>query len=96
MRKEGYTRNPRISAFKCDRDCIIGEYLKDCTYLKSVVDDLVAKFDEIADTPETTSIKSVDKNGYYRPYTILLAVTCLLLILAIILFYWHMQRLATY
>ena len=29
-----YAKNLNICAFKCEKDCDIGEYLKDCTYKK--------------------------------------------------------------
>ena len=32
----------------------ISEYLKDCTCMKSLVDDLVVTWDEIVDTPDTS------------------------------------------
>ena len=37
-------------------DYHIGEYLKDHTWRNSFVDDLMATFDEIVDTPKTTPI----------------------------------------
>lgn len=42
-------------------DCDIGQYLKDCTCIKSLVDDLVISFDETGDNPKTTLINSIDE-----------------------------------
>ena len=42
-------------------DCDIGQYLKDCTCIKSFADDLVVRFDETVDNPETILINSIDK-----------------------------------
>ena len=46
----------------CKED-YFNEYLKSCTCLKSIMDDLVITCDEIADTLKTVSIKSFDKKG---------------------------------
>lgn len=48
-------------ACKCDMDYHIGEYLKDYTCRNSFVDGLMVTFDEIVDTPKTTSINPNDK-----------------------------------
>lgn len=66
--KEEYVQNPTICAYKRDKDCEIGECLKDCTCAKNLVNDLVVTCDKIEDTPETTSIESVDKKSHYLPY----------------------------
>ena len=47
--------NPSTCACGCDKDCEIGKCLKDYKCMKSFVDDLVVKCDEIEDTPEPTS-----------------------------------------
>ena len=69
----------------------IVEYLKDFTCKKSFVDNLVVTCDEIVDTPD---IKSVNKKGYFLPYTIFLAIICLVLpiFIAIFLYYYHVKQ----
>ena len=59
--KEYCALNSSISASDCDKDCNMGKYLKGCTCMKGLVDDLVATYDEILDTSEIKSINSTNK-----------------------------------
>ena len=47
---EDYTCNPSKCGSECDKDCDIGEYLKDCTFLKSLGDNLLVRCDKTVDT----------------------------------------------
>ena len=58
-----YAWNPSICACVCDKDCDICEYLEDCTFMKSLVDNLIVACDAIVDTPETTWINPNDKTN---------------------------------
>lgn len=88
--EEDFAWNPSICACECNKNCKIGKCFKDCVCRKSLVDDLVITCNQIVDTPETTPIESVNKNGYYHPFTIYLAIICLmLLIFTAIAFYCH-------
>ena len=75
--KEDDAWNPNTYAYKCDKDCEIKEYLKNYTFVKSIIDDLVITCDEILDTPDTMSIDLVTirllfliiiANYYYTKY----------------------------
>ena len=59
--------------------------------MKSLADDLVVTCDEILDTPDTTSINSNDKTNYWLIASALLAVTWLLLLLAVIVVKYHVK-----
>ena len=61
----------------------IVECLKDFTCTKSFVDNLVVTCDEI-----------VNKKGCFLPYTISLAIICLVLLIfiAIVLYYYHVKQ----
>ena len=59
--------------------------------MKSLADDLVVTCDEILDTPDTTSINSNDKTNYWLIASVLLAVTWLLLLLAVIVVKYHVK-----
>ena len=59
--------------------------------MKSLADDLVVTYDEILDTPDTTSINSNDKTNYWLIASVLLAVTWLLLLLAVIVVKYHVK-----
>ena len=48
--KEDYTWNPRTYAWECDKDCEIDVYLKNCSSMKSLIDDLVITCDEVVVT----------------------------------------------
>ena len=69
----------------------MGEYFKDRACIKSLADDLVVTCDEILDTPDTTSINSNDKTNYWLIASVLLAVTWLLLLLAVIVVKYHVK-----
>ena len=45
--------NTSTCAWKCDKDCDMGKYLKNCECMQSLVDDLVVTCDEIEDKPES-------------------------------------------
>ena len=88
--EEDYGWNPSICAWEGDEDCEIGEYQKDCACIKSLVYDLIVTYDEIVDMSETTSVKSVNKKGFFLTYIIFLGIICLtLLIFIAIVFYCH-------
>lgn len=78
-----YAWNSRICACDCDKDCDVGEYLKNCTCTE---DDLVVKCD-IVDMPVTTSINSNGKTNSGFIAIALLATTCLLLLIVITKYY---------
>ena len=59
----------------------MGEYLKDCTYIKSLADD-------VADMSETMSINPNDKTNYWLMAVILLASAWLILLVVIIVEYY--------
>ena len=48
--KEDYAWNPSICASECDKVCDIDEYLKCCTRIKSLDNNLLTTCDEIVDT----------------------------------------------
>lgn len=75
-----------MCACECDKDCG-SEYLKDCSCNKNLVDD-IETCNEIASTPESTSIISYGKTNYWLIAIILLAITCLLLLAAIVVKYY--------
>ena len=52
--------------------------------MKSLADDVVVTCDEIVKTPETRSIKPNDKTSYCFIAEVSLAITCLLLLVAIV------------
>ena len=52
-----------MCACECDKDCEIDKYLKQCTCIKRILDDLVFMCDEIIDTPEIVPIESIDKKN---------------------------------
>ena len=63
--KKVYAWNLTICACKSEKDCEIGEYLKDFTWMKNLVDDLVVTCDEIVDPPKTTLINSNDRTNCF-------------------------------
>ena len=79
---------PRIlvHVFAGVTDCEIGEYLKDCTCMKSLADDLVVTQDQIADTQE--SVVSILVINYWLIGFVLLSIACLLLLVVIALKYY--------
>ena len=64
--KEDYAWSPSTSASECDKHCDIDEYLRNCTFTKSITVDLVITCDEIVETPETVLINSHDKEAAYK------------------------------
>ena len=68
----------------------MGEYLKDCEYITSLVDDLVVTCDEVENIPKSTSISPSNGINYWLIAAALLAIACLLLLLAITVKY-HMK-----
>lgn len=46
------------------KGCEIGESLKDCTCMESLVDDVIVTRDEFVDAIETTSVNPDDKMNY--------------------------------
>ena len=67
--EEEYSWNLNTCACECDKDCNIGENLKNCGWTKNLVDDLVVTCDEIEDTPESASINRSDEIiAYYCCY----------------------------
>ena len=54
--QEDYAWNTSICACKRNKNCDIGEYIKDCTGTKRLIVDLIVTYDEIVDMQETTSI----------------------------------------
>ena len=79
--EKDYDSNPTTCACECDKGCDIGVYCKGCESIKSCVDDIVATCDEVVDTPQTTSIKSINQKDYYLPYTFFLAIIYLVLLI---------------
>ena len=63
----------------------IGEYLKDCTHMESLVDDLVVTYDEIVNMPKTTLIKPNRKTNYWFIAVVSLAIAFLLLLVVIVI-----------
>ena len=61
--------------------------------MKSLTDHLIVSCDETEDTPETTSINRNDKTNYRLLTVILLAIACLLLLVAIVKY--NMKRRLT-
>ena len=53
------------------------EHLKDCAYIKSLVDDLVVAYDKIEDNPESASINPSKGISYWLIAVVLLAKACL-------------------
>lgn len=47
--REDCAWNPCLYRCKCDKDCEIGEYLKDYAYINNLADDLVVTCIEIVD-----------------------------------------------
>lgn len=52
MCEKDYAYNPSICAYEYVKDHEIGEYLKNCLCMKSLVDDQVVTCDEIVNMPE--------------------------------------------
>ena len=46
------------------KGCEIGESLKDCTCMESLVDDVIVTRDEFVEAIETTSVNPDDKMNY--------------------------------
>ena len=57
-------RNTSTCTYKYGKDCEIGEFLKDCKCVKSLADDLLVTYDEVADTPESVPINPSDGINY--------------------------------
>ena len=64
--KEDYAWSPSTSASEFDKHCDIDEYLRNCTFTKSITVDLVITCDEIVETPETVLINSHDREAAYK------------------------------
>ena len=74
---------------------MIGEFVKDCKCMKCLVDDLVVTCDEIADTRESVLINPNDGISYWHITVVLLAITCLLLLVDIVLTCYMKLELTT-
>lgn len=65
VRKEVYAQKPIICACQCNKNCKVDAFLNKCTWITSLVDNLLIMCDEIVDipqsAPEAASIDSVDK-----------------------------------
>ena len=76
--------NPSTCACDCDSDCYMGEYLKDCGCMKSLVDGLLVTSAEIiVDAPESAPINPSDGIKYWFIAVVLLTFVCKLLLLVI-------------
>ena len=81
--EEDYAWNTSICAGKCEKNCDIGEYLKDFTCRKSLVDNLGVTCEDIVVTSETALINFIDKRNYWLLCVALLAITCLILVIRV-------------
>ena len=63
--EEEYAWSPSTCACECDKDCEIGEYLKDCEFVESLVDDLVVTCDDVENTPESAVISPINGRNYW-------------------------------
>ena len=52
-------------ACKCDKHCNIDEYLKSCTCIKGIIDDLVMICNEIVNMLETINISTIAVIHYF-------------------------------
>ena len=71
--KEDYVWNTSNCGCEWDKNCEVREYLKNCTCIKSPVDDLAIMCDNNIDAPKSASINYANKN-YWLIYTVLLAI----------------------
>ena len=69
---------PRTCASEWDKDSGKGEYLKDCTCMKVLIDDLVVKCNETEDIPERASINPSNGISYWLIAVVLLPIKCVL------------------
>ena len=74
-----------MCACRHDKDCDTS--LKDCACMKSLADVLVVTCDEIVDMPDITLINSNYRTNYWLIPTVLLTITCLLLVAVIFIKY---------
>ena len=61
--EEDYAWNTSICAGKCENNCDIGEYLKDFTCRKSLVDNLGVTCEDIVVMSETALINFINKRN---------------------------------
>ena len=73
-----------LGILEWDNDCDIDEYLKDCEYIKSLIDDLVVTYDEIVNTQEDAPISSSNGINYWLINVVVLSITCLLSVMFIV------------
>ena len=73
-----------LGILEWDNDCDIDEYLKDCEYIKSLIDDLVVTYDEIVNTQEDAPISSINGINYWLINVVVLSITCLLSVMFIV------------
>lgn len=66
MCKDIYAWNSILCACECDRNCIVVEYLKNYTCVKSNTDDLVITCKEILDALKTVFINFNDEAQYMK------------------------------
>lgn len=85
--EEEYVWNPSTCACECDKDCEIGEHLKECECTMSLVDDVLAICDEIVNTPESAVINSSNGINYWHIPVVLLAIGYLLRVMVIVVKY---------
>ena len=57
---------PSTCPCQCVKHCDINKYLKHCSCVKTIVDDLVITCDEIIDEPRTALINSNDKKAKHK------------------------------
>lgn len=60
--------------------------------MKSLTDDLAVMRDETKDTPEATSINPNDKANYWLRNVVILAIACLLLLVAVVKYYMKISQ----
>ena len=63
--EEDYAWSNSIFAGECEKNCEIGEYLRDFTCTKSLVDNLGVACEEIVVTPENAFINFINKGNYW-------------------------------
>ena len=86
---EDYNWNPSICACKCDKDCDISKCLKGCKCMKSLVDDVAVPFNEIYNTRNSAVINPSDGINYLLIVAVILAISCLLLLVTIVVNYLY-------
>ena len=90
--EEDHVWNPSTCACEFDKDCEIDEYLKECEWVKSLIDDLVPIYDEIDDTPKSVVINPSNGINYCLIAVSLLAIACLLLLVIMIVKYCESKK----